>query len=46
MIVNRTQIASGQEANEKDVDQGILAGLIHVAEEVRALDLVDNTGGR
>lgn len=46
MTVNRTQIAGGQKAYEEDVDQGILAGLIHVAEEVRALNLVDNTSGR
>lgn len=42
----RTQIASRQEAHEEDVDQRIFVGLVHVATEVRALDLVDNTGGR
>jgi len=42
----RTQIVGRQEAHEEDVDQGILIGLVHVAAEVRALNLVDNAGGR
>lgn len=46
VILYRTQIAGGQKTNEKDVDKGIFVGLVHVAEEVRALDFVDNAGGR
>jgi len=42
----RTQIVSRQKTHEKDVDQRIFVGLVHVAAEVRALDLVDNAGSR
>lgn len=42
----RAQIAGGQETHAEDVDQGILVGLVHVAEEVRAPHFVDNAGGR
>lgn len=46
MCVYRAQIACGQETHAENADQGILAGLVHVAKEIRAFDVVDNAGGR
>lgn len=42
----RAQIASGQETHAENADQGILAGLVHVAKKIRASDVVDNASGR
>lgn len=46
VCVYRAQITGGQETHAEDADQGILAGLVHVAKEIRASDIIDNASGR